>query len=161
MKLNFLLYFSFLILVTMISSCDPGMVYESNKDLNNNSWSTFDTLQFDFNVGDTSKWHDLYINIRNTPQYIYSNLYIFLKISAPNGNYSTDTIECVLADKKGKWLGNGTAGLLESKILYKKNIRFPVAGAYRMEYIQAMRVDVLSGISSMGFRLEHSENKKE
>lgn len=141
----------------LLSSCDDNRLYEYNHDLTNNSWGVDDTLGFRYDIQDTARSYNLFINLRNTPRYYYSNLYLFLKITAPNGKYSIDTVECVLADKKGKWLGNTAAGIIENKIAYKKNIHFPLEGPYTVTYIQAMRENELSGIASVGFRIEYNE----
>lgn len=152
MKISYRL-FLFLIPVLLVS-CDPNRVYEFNYELEDDTWSREDTLIFDFRITDTATYHNLYINVRNTAEYPYSNLYLFLTIKAPNGKFSVDTVECVLADKKGKWLGNGSVTLFDNQILYKKNIRFPVKGIYRIKYEQAMRTAELKFIRNIGFRLE-------
>jgi gliding motility-associated lipoprotein GldH len=44
--------------------------------------------------------------------------------------------------------------LLDNRILYKKNIRFPASGNYRVTFEQAMRTPSLEAIRNIGFRLE-------
>ena len=141
-------------ILLLFASCDFNKVYEFNYDFPSDNWKQNQLLNFDFEVIDTSSYYNLFINIRNTPQYKYSNLYLFLTIAAPNAKHSTDTVECVLANNKGKWLGESKINLLDNRILYKKNIRFPIPGIYRVKYEQAMREESIANIKNMGFRLE-------
>jgi gliding motility-associated lipoprotein GldH len=67
---------------------------------------------------------------------------------------SRDTIECMLAAKNGKWLGKGSGRYRDNRIWIRDNIRFPRKGEYTLRLNQAMREDVLVGISEAGIRLE-------
>lgn len=67
---------------------------------------------------------------------------------------SRDTIECTLADKSGKWLGKGSGRYRDNRILIRDDIRFPRKGEYTLRLNQAMREEVLEGISEAGVRLE-------
>ncbi len=86
-------------------------------------------------------------------------MWVFIKSSAPNGQTSIDTLECILADKTGKWAGDGLGDIWDIQIPWRMNVRFPVSGKYTVEYEQAMRVDDLPGIMDMGLRIEKAEAK--
>jgi len=100
--------------------------------------------------------YDFYINIRHSEAYAYRNIYFFVNTVFPNGNISRDTIECMLADIRGKWYGNGYGNIKENKILIRRNLQFQNAGLYKIVFIQAMREDELQGMSDIGILIDKS-----
>jgi gliding motility-associated lipoprotein GldH len=93
------------------------------------------------------------MNVRNNEEYPYSNIYFFINTILPDGKSARDTIECILANVRGKWLGKGMGSLKESNHLIRNNLHFPNSGTYRMEIEQAMRIDELTGIKDIGIEL--------
>ena len=81
-------------------------------------------------------------------------MYIFLDTKYPNNSISRDTIECILADPSGKWLGDGSGDIWDNLILFKKNVRFKQIGTYKFRYEQAMRMPLLPMIMDVGLRIE-------
>jgi gliding motility-associated lipoprotein GldH len=80
-----------------------------------------------------------------------------VKTTFPNGKFSTDTLECILADEKGKWLGKGLGDIYDNQIPFKRNVRFPQAGTYVFEIQQGMRSDNIPLIMDVGLRIEKAE----
>jgi len=74
--------------------------------------------------------------------------------------YSIDTIECLLADDSGKWLGKERGKMVDNRILFRRGIRFKLSGNYSFEFEQAMRDTDLNGIEDFGIRIEKSEAEK-
>lgn len=143
-----------------LQSCsDPNLVFEENRSIKGSGWAVSDTVVLRFDIQDTLSQHNFLLNVRNTNDYPYRNLYVFVKTVFPNGKFSRDTVGVVLADPSGRWLGSGSGFLftnqsLTNKIMYKYGRRFPLSGTYRVELEQAMRTDTLPGISSVGLRIE-------
>jgi gliding motility-associated lipoprotein GldH len=75
----------------------------------------------------------------------------------PNNNMSRDTLEFILADFEGKWLGKGWGSVKENTVLISADMRFPLSGIYEFKIQQAMRQDTLKGIKNMGIRIIPSE----
>jgi gliding motility-associated lipoprotein GldH len=97
--------------------------------------------------------------VRNTGEYEYSNLYLFVTTHSPSGLALRDTIEVVLADDRGKWLGKGAASVFTLYIPYRQNIRFPLRGIYQFDIEQAMWIEDLKHISDIGLRIEKVRSK--
>jgi gliding motility-associated lipoprotein GldH len=129
-------------------------VYEQNIDIPEYIWDKDNPVYFDVEIKDTVSLHNVYINIRNASGYAYSNLYLFLDTKYPNNSMSRDTIECILADPSGKWLGDGSGDIWDNQILFKKNVRFKQIGTYKFRYEQAMRMPKLPMIMDVGLRIE-------
>jgi gliding motility-associated lipoprotein GldH len=67
---------------------------------------------------------------------------------------SVDTLECLLADEQGSWLGKGAGNVWDNQILLKKNVRFPRKGVYSFLITQGMRKDPLVDVADVGLRIE-------
>lgn len=155
-----ILKYAFVLLIAMIlSSCgDKNVVFDESVVINNSSWNNQELPYFDVNIEDTISTYAFYLNIRHLENYRYSNFYMFLHTTFPNGNQTHDTIECVLAYPDGRWIGKGSGSMRSSSILLNDNLRFPLKGTYYFEIEQAMREPVLEGITDVGVRFERIEN---
>jgi gliding motility-associated lipoprotein GldH len=129
-------------------------VFEENTAIKNNKWNIKQVVKYSVNIQDTVSKHNLYINIRNGGAYEYSNLYLFIRTRLPNKKIITDTLECILADNQGRWLGRGTGQVLDNRIPFKKNVQFKDTGNYIFEIEQAMRLEELPEIYDVGLRIE-------
>jgi gliding motility-associated lipoprotein GldH len=142
------------VLLFGFTACDSKRVYEQNIDIPEYIWDKDNPVYFDVEIKDTVSLHNVYINIRNASGYAYSNLYLFLDTKYPNNSMSRDTIECILADPSGNWLGDGSGDIWDNQILFKKNVRFKQIGTYKFRYEQAMRMPKLPMIMDVGLRIE-------
>ncbi len=159
-RIFFRLSFAGLILLFFINSCDPLHVYEKNKEIPDRKWSKNNAVAFDVKIEDTEDIYNMYINIRHTSDYPFRNIIFFVKTIGPRGTVANDTVEYMLADKKGKWYGGGLGGVYFAQMPFKKNIRFPYTGVYRFELVQGMRKDALNAVRDVGIRIERSRVKR-
>ncbi|HOY31947.1 MAG TPA: gliding motility lipoprotein GldH [Bacteroidales bacterium] len=159
MKIKHLTVLFFLFLL-IFNSCGPGVLVDRNKKIENAVWKSADIIKFSVSIPDTLQLYNIYINIRNSTDYKYSNIFLFLKTFYPNRMYSIDTIECLLADDSGKWLGKERGKMVDNRILFRRGIRFKLSGNYSFEFEQAMRDTDLNGIEDFGIRIEKSEAEK-
>ncbi|MBE6336562.1 MAG: gliding motility lipoprotein GldH [Lentimicrobiaceae bacterium] len=155
---NILKYGLILLTSIIISSCgDKNVVYDESIIIPNAEWDNKEFPYFDININDTLTIYDFYLNIRHLENYRYSNFYMFLHTTFPNGNQTHDTIECIFAYPDGRWIGDGSGSMRDLKILLNNNLRFPIKGNYHFEIEQAMREPVLEGITDVGLRIEAIE----
>jgi gliding motility-associated lipoprotein GldH len=136
------------------SSCDSKRIFEENTEISNSVWDASEKVKFEVTITDTISGNNVLINIRHAGFYPYSNLFLFVNTTFPNGKTTRDTVECMLADDKGKWFGKGLGDLWDARILFKRNVRFSQSGTYIFEYEQAMRVEQLPGVMDVGLRIE-------
>lgn len=144
---------SIIILMFCFSSCDPGMVYDKFRHIDNASWKWEDPAEFDVEMNDTLDYQNIFIRIRHTVDYPLSNLYMFVHVTGPSGQRLTDTIDFKLAENNGKWIGSGLGKNREVDYLFKQNTRFPEAGNYHFSLEQAMRLKEVP-VSEIGLRIE-------
>jgi gliding motility-associated lipoprotein GldH len=143
-----------LLMFILIVACRSNSMYKNVIDIPKGAWTKTQNIGFDVPVVDTINGYNLYFEIRNTNDYPYSNLFLFVTTHSPNKAIKKDTLEITLADDKGKWLGKGLGGVRNNEFMFKNNIRFPVAGFYKVEVNQGMRDDVLKGIMDIGLKVE-------
>ncbi len=137
----------------LLSACDRGLLYDDNKAIPDAYWQKEQVPSFEVWVEDTTTPYRFFINVRNTEDYRYSNLYVFLQTHFPNGNLTRDTIECILAAPDGRWQGRTTGKTIEHQILLNDALKFPLKGQYVFEVEQAMR-EPLKGITDVGIRID-------
>lgn len=141
-------------LAILLVSCGNNKLYNESVVIPEAKWDMSNIPYFDVTVDDTLTDYAFYLNIRHLENYRYSNLYVFMHTTFPNGNVTHDTIDCILAARDGRWLGKGSGTLKSAKILLNPALRFPLGGNYHFEIEQAMREDVLKGIADVGICFE-------
>lgn len=144
-------------LLLFLTGCDDKRIFEENTNIPDNNWNINNKVKFDVSIKDPSTSANFYVNVRNADGYPYSNLFLFIKTTFPNGKFSTDTLECILADEQGKWLGRGLGDIYDNQIPFKRNVRFPLPGIYSFEIQHGMRTENVPLIMDVGLRIEKSE----
>ena len=104
-------------------------------------------------MNDTVSLHNIYLQVRHTVDYPLSNLYMFVLLKGPSGQFVRDTVNMVLAAPDGSWTGTGTGKLKELRLLYRQQIRFNEPGTYSIFMEQAMRRSELP-VTDVGVRIE-------
>lgn len=138
----------------MLTSCSNDCLFNDSVVIPDAKWDNRMIPFFDVTVDDTLTDYAFYLNIRHLENYRYSNLYVFLHTEMPNGNVTHDTIECTFARPDGSWMSKGSGTIRSAKILLNPALRFPLSGDYHFEIEQAMREDVLKGITDIGISFE-------
>jgi gliding motility-associated lipoprotein GldH len=153
-------FFFPVLLFIICSGCDRQRVYEQFNEIKDQEWRTNDIQHFNAGITDTSEIYNVLIGYRNTARYEYSNLYLFVTVHSPDGNMVRDTVEIMLADETGKWLGRGAASIFTGYHVYRQNIKFPVPGIYTVDIEQAMWKANLKNIIDIGLRIEKAYGQK-
>jgi gliding motility-associated lipoprotein GldH len=148
----------FLLLIVLVVSGCKGVLFQHSEEVPNKIWESDRTFSFEVDVTDTVSNYDFYIDLRNSSSYPYANIYMFVNTTFPSGKTARDTVECILADKRGKWLGNGLGDVIDNHILFKQNVRFPSAGTYTFEFEQGMREEQLTGVLDVGVSIQENTN---
>jgi len=143
--------------IVIFTGCNSNVFYDQNNTIENHIWNQHKTEEFEVEIHDTLAAFDFFLNLRHTTDYKYSNVYFFVDTEFPDGTTSTDTMECMLANRQGKWFGKGMGKIKDNRILVRRNIRFPHAGKYIFRFAQAMREPNLVGITDIGIRLEKNK----
>lgn len=147
----------------LATGCADNVVYQADVPVPDGAWSRTFTPEFAFDITDTVSRHDVYIDVRHTGDYPFSDLFLFVDLTGPGGRAARDTVECLLADPSGRWLGKGTGFIfsdrIRAKVLYKLHNRFPAPGRYTVKLEQAMRMEPLPAVIDVGVSVERSVPK--
>jgi gliding motility-associated lipoprotein GldH len=145
------------IVVLLLSACKNNTIFSKYETFTENEWAAKNKVTFKVPVTDSVNLHNIYIMVRHAESYPYSNIFLFVSTKYPNGKTLSDTMELILANQKGQWLGDGAGDIYDYKVPVKKNIRFAQSGTYEFSFEQGMRVDPLPLIMDLGFEIEKSE----
>lgn len=146
--------FMAIVLLVAVAACDPSRVFDEYRAIPDATWEADSVMTFQFNIARTSQNNNIWFNIRNDQKYEYSNLWLFVTIEPPSGAAVTDTVQIILADPSGKWLGKGFSGLYDNRLIYRRNVYFPESGRYTLRIRHGMRPETLRGITDVGVRIE-------
>lgn len=145
---------SAIVISLFIVGCTSHDVYFQYNPVSIKGWSKDTMYVFHVPITDTAATYNVYVNVRNRGEYPYQNLWLFLKKTAPDKVLTKDSIECYLADNRGKWLGSGIGSIMEMPVLYEQNVKFAQKGIYNYFIVQGMRDSLLAGINDIGIRVE-------
>ena len=141
------------LMVMFFASCGNGS-YNERTIIPNAEWDQENRVTFDIAVSDSTCGYVFGLDLRHLENYRYSNLFVFLHTTFPNGNITHDTIECTLAMPDGRWIGKSSGSMRDLHIPLNESLRFPLCGNYHFEIEQAMREPVLKGITDIGIFIE-------
>ena len=140
-------------LVLAFTACTSSN-YNKRNVIPEAEWAQENRIAFDVNIDDTINGYVFGLELRHLENYRYSNLFVFLHTTMPNGNHTRDTIECTLATPEGRWIGKSSGSMRDLRIPLNPGLQFPLKGNYHFEIEQAMREPVLKGISDIGIFIE-------
>ncbi|HQS51819.1 MAG: gliding motility lipoprotein GldH [Sphingobacteriales bacterium 17-39-43] len=151
-KISFLFV---VLMTTILASCqDQSAIVDTNIELDKHNWSYTEKVKVPLNIESEDIPCNLYLNLRHTSDYKYSNIFLLIHITGPDGKKSTERREFKLALPDGEWLGSGSGNLYSYQILFKENFKFPLKGKYIIELEQNMRDNPLDHITDAGIRVE-------
>ena len=131
----------------ILSACENN-TFKNYYSFENGIWNTDSVVNFTFPINDTTKYYDISLKIRHTVYYEYQNLFLFLD------NLSQDTVEIMLAEKSGKWLGNGINDIREFEFLLEQKKQFFELKKYTLSVEQAMRYGNLEKLRDLNHILD-------
>ena len=104
---------------------------------------------------------NIFIRLQNDNNYPFANIFLVATIQAGETVVSQDTLEYIMAEPDGKWLGTGFTEVKESKLWWKQGVVLPQNKPIKLSIAQAMRnngdpegVNSLKGIISVGISIE-------
>lgn len=152
----------FLTMTLLFVSCDKKRVFDEYKSVGK-AWNKDSIVSFELPKIDTTKYYNLFLNIRDNDNYPFNNLFVIVSMEHRGGMTKVDTLEYQMANADGTLLGDGFTDVKESKLYYKERVKFK-PGTYKVHIRQAARqtgkvtgVQKLDGITEVGFRIEKTE----
>ena len=145
-------------------SCIENNSIRIDKDILN-GWDIEESVKFE--IKDTIDFpSNIFFYIRNNNDYPFSNIFLIASLKSNQNIYEIDTLEYMMANNKGEWLGKGFSGVKESKLLWKRSWKSNFSPPYFFEIKQANRKigqnkgdKKLFGILSFGLSIEKISNE--
>jgi gliding motility-associated lipoprotein GldH len=147
----------FLLFTCVLSSCLDNAVIDVNQEISSRRWSYIKKVSVPVKIEDAGKSYNIYMNLRHTADYRYSNIFVLVHQIGPDGKKTTERKEYQLAYPDGEWLGTGSGNLFSYQLIYKEKYKFPAPGRYVFEFEQNMRDNPLREIHDVGLRVEPAE----
>jgi gliding motility-associated lipoprotein GldH len=161
----------FIIVVVLLTSCDTRFIYGEDYDVDELGWHQDSVYVFE--TDSLTKLPPLItigFNIRNTTDYLYRNMYLFVEIQIPGREKPIkDTLDHILMTPDGYWVEGVQGASIKESMAYLKDkevelkesiayypyaIQNPERGVYRIKVQQGMRDEVLKDVVSIGARIE-------
>lgn len=146
--------------VLFFNSCikpDKNTIIDQNISIYDLNWSYVNKIKIDFKIDDAAATYNLFLNLRVTSNYRYSNIFILIHQTGPDKKNKTVRFEFKLANPDGEWLGQGTGNLYNYQVPFEAGYKFPVNGTYQIELEQNMRDNPLHEVSDVGLRVEKAQ----
>jgi gliding motility-associated lipoprotein GldH len=140
----------------IFSSCNKNVIFTEYRKFDKEEWYAKNKAEFDVDIKDNTSLNNISLMIRHADAYPYSNIFLFVETTYPDGKKLTDTMEVIMANGKGEWLGSGAGDIFDLKVPIKRNVKFPMTGKYKFSFQQAMRTDPLPLVMDFGFEIEKS-----
>ena len=157
--------------ILILTGCDSKFVYGEDIDIPFEGWHKDSVLVFKTDsLTELPPVITIGINIRNTTDYFYRNMYLFVEIQIPGQEHPIkDTLNHLLMTPDGYWReGVEGAGIMESMAYLKDKdgelkestayypyaIQNPENGIYQIKVKQGMRDELLKDVVSVGARIE-------
>ncbi len=154
---------TFLLLCLMLCCllhCRENFYFESVKTIGQDQWSYADTLDFDFDITDTTALYDIYLDLQHATEYPYQNIYLQVYTRFPSGKRIQERLPIDFADRTGRWFGRCNTEWCRLRVNLQQDAYFNETGTYTITLEQFMRMDPLPGIREVAVRLGDSGRRR-
>jgi gliding motility-associated lipoprotein GldH len=142
-------------LPVLFISCIRINLFEKQSPIPSQQWYYNQVPEFTFHIDDTASLYNIYIVLRHTDLYKYSNIWLRVGSSAPLDSMQYQNINLVLATDAKGWDGTGMDDIFEvRKNISGAPVSFRKSGDYTFSIAQIMRENPLNYVLNVGIRVE-------
>ena len=143
-----------IVLLIGLAACSDHALLDQNIPIKNKTWLYEQKPEFSVHITNNVIPYHLYLNLRNSIDYPFSNIFILIHQYNPNKSKTTYRVEVKLANSEGLWKGKSAGSLISHQVRFLKDYHFPDTGKYTFQLEQNMRINGLEGITDAGLRIE-------
>lgn len=147
------LIISVVVFLFSISSCGDQAYYDDVYSFDNERWSKKDTATFEVPVEDTTHMFQFSLSLRTTTEYEYSNLWVYILSTAPDGSTSKVAQKLPLARPDGSWIGTVSGTVVQTEVKFAAK-HFPLKGDYTFELVNATQQETIDHVLDIGLRIQ-------
>ena len=153
----------FLLFIICLESCSAPYHLEFIEF--SDGWKNTEPVEFNFKGDLNSK--NISLILRHNNDYDYANIFLITELNSTHSLTQTDTLEFLLSNPSGQWLGDKKLTLIEHKLPYKQSIILAKDSLYSLKVRSSMRLNDhvrpianLEGIIGLGLLIEEDVNEK-
>jgi gliding motility-associated lipoprotein GldH len=136
----------------ILVSCDETLTYEKSYSFENKEWNQNVKPSFTIDIKDADKEYDFVLTLRTTTEYKYSNLWVYLNTTTPDGKKVREPFEIKTTNPDGTWIGKKTGTIVEHAIYFKRR-KFPSKGKYVFVIEQGITDSKVDEVLDVGLQL--------
>lgn len=146
---------SIICLTFFLVSCTEERYFEDNSDFEDRVWNMEESAEFSFEIDSVELPYQIKLNVRNTMDYPYRNLYIKYRLKDSTYLMEDKLLNLKLFEAKtGKPFGDRQSEIYSHQLTLQDSVYFHAKGNYKIELNQYMREKELEGMVSVGIRIE-------
>ncbi|PWT98507.1 MAG: hypothetical protein C5B52_12110 [Bacteroidetes bacterium] len=135
--------------------CTSVDVFEKNVRIPGQSWEYAFKPSVTFNVTDTTALYNIFVVLRHTNSYNYTNIWLEVDYQLPADSLRKQKLEVQLASNENGWLGKGMDDIYEiRKLITPQPYQFKKSGPCTFTLSQIMRDNPLPYVMNAGIRVE-------
>lgn len=138
----------------LLSGCGRDYIYDTTRELPETGWAYENPASFPFEVNDTNKIYNIWLDIAHTAAYQNQNLYTKIYTTFPDGHQINEVVSLELANKAGEWFGECSGQICALRVPLQMDTYFNQSGKYRITIEQYMRQDSLAEVQSIRLLVE-------
>ena len=143
----------------LLAACEPNRTFERNISIPSGEWQRANPVELSISISDTTAAYSMYLTVRHTTSYPFSNLWLNIKTTYPSGNSGTLREQVYLGDNQEmRWKGDCIRDICLVQIPVVEGHRFSEEGEYHFTIEHIMRTNPLPDILDIGLRIEKQGN---
>lgn len=130
-------------------------VYDQTTIIENGVWADDNSIEFEFEVQDTSILYDIFVEVNHDVDYAYQNVYCLVETFELDNRVREDLCSLELADSKGNWKSEDCGDEnCNRKIPFIIKTQFNKLGVHKIIFKQNTRTKNLEGLNSLRLLVE-------
>jgi len=142
-------------------SCGPNLIYNQKFEIPESQWAYADTLDFNFNIPDTTSIYNIFLEVTHSTEFSKQNFYVLIHTQFPSGDRIREQVSLELSNQAGFWFGDCGSESCTLSIPLQEGAYFNQPGDYKITIEQYSRNPKLEGINSLALKIEETSNKRE
>lgn len=145
------------LLMLLLLACGKIPYYSETHAFADGTWGSGEMPKFSFEVKDSLDVYDMSFVLRLNTDYEYQNIWLLMHTTQPEGVMSTDTINILICDEKGKWLGKKSGANYTFTGVFALQHRFNTLGKHTIAIEHAVMNPLLKGVLDLSLVIEKSK----
>jgi gliding motility-associated lipoprotein GldH len=149
----------FMAAILLFAGCEEAPTYEKTYAFENHEWQQNVKPSFTVDIKDVEKEYDFILTLRTTTEYKYSNLWIYMNTTTPDGQKAREPFEIKITNPDGSWIGKKTGTVVEHSLYFKRR-KMPSVGKYVFVLEQGITNSKIDEMLDIGLMVQEVSAKK-